>query len=140
LPIDKLKLRPPQSGRATTPRRRVSTDNRTWLGPRNSGSAGVADRLAARSKRRRVGAAAASAAPIWACPRHQTFATLASRVSVRTSIQRAVDSLDGWQLRVLEALALALAHDGQTEAARAAKLLGHARPEPPHSTSCANWH
>jgi Helicase conserved C-terminal domain len=45
--------------------------------------------------------------PDLALPAPSDFATLASRVSVRTSVQRAVDALDGLSLAVLEALVLA---------------------------------
>ena len=50
------------------------------------------------------------------------FATLASRISVRSSLQRAVDGLNAWQLRTLEALVLT-ASDNRIELADAALLL-----------------
>jgi hypothetical protein len=54
-------------------------------------------------------------------PAPADITTLASRIAVRTSVQRAIDSLDAWQLRVLEALTLS----GETPSARAAiELLG----------------
>ncbi|MBV9593182.1 MAG: helicase-associated domain-containing protein [Actinobacteria bacterium] len=56
-------------------------------------------------------------------PAPADFGTLASRVSVRTSVQRAVDGLDAGLLRVLEALVLSLVDD-RVEPAAAAALLG----------------
>ena len=56
-------------------------------------------------------------------PAPPDFATLASRVSVRSSVQRAVDSLDAWALRVLEALALSTGLDGRPVRAGAEALL-----------------
>jgi hypothetical protein len=50
------------------------------------------------------------------------FATLASRISVRSSLQRAVDGLNAWQLRTLEALVLT-AHDNLVQLTAAADLL-----------------
>jgi Helicase conserved C-terminal domain len=50
------------------------------------------------------------------------FATLASRISVRSSLQRAVDGLNAWELRTLEALVLT-ASDNRVELADAAELL-----------------
>jgi hypothetical protein len=55
-------------------------------------------------------------------PAPADFATLASRVGVRTSVQRAVDGLDAWRLRVLEALVLSI-DDGQVRIATAIELL-----------------
>ncbi len=52
-------------------------------------------------------------------PAPADLATLASRVGVRTSVQRAVDSLDAWQLHVLEALVLSSDHAPDVEAAAA---------------------
>jgi hypothetical protein len=56
------------------------------------------------------------------------LAILANRVTVRTSVQRAVDSLDAWRLRVLEALVLAGPPDGKPDPALARELLGAGSP------------
>ncbi|MCU1655606.1 MAG: hypothetical protein JWO57_262 [Pseudonocardiales bacterium] len=58
--------------------------------------------------------------PDLALPAPADLATLASRVSVRTSVQRAVDGLDGFTLRVLEALVLAGGHNAPDAAVAAA--------------------
>src|SRR5207244_13047393 len=63
--------------------------------------------------------------PDLALPAPADLAMLASRLSVRTSVQRAVDGLDAFALRVLEALVLASAPDAPSAAAAAAALLGH---------------
>jgi hypothetical protein len=62
--------------------------------------------------------------PDLALPAPADLAMLASRLSVRTSVQRAVDGLDAFTLRVLEALALAAAPDASTSTWAAAELLG----------------
>ncbi len=62
-------------------------------------------------------------------PAPSDFATLASRISVRSSVQRAVDGLDAWQLRTLEALALA-SSDGAIDLTAARALLPDAELEP----------
>jgi hypothetical protein len=59
-------------------------------------------------------------------PAPADIATLASRIAVRTSVQRAVDSLDAWRLRVLEALVLSAADDSPPSLAAATELLGGA--------------
>jgi hypothetical protein len=51
------------------------------------------------------------------------LATLAGRLGVRTSVQRAVDSLDAFTLRVLEALVIAADAEGLVDAAAAVRLL-----------------
>lgn len=51
---------------------------------------------------------------------------LANRVGVRTSVQRAVDALNGLLLRVLEAIVLSMPADGTTSIPRAATLLTEA--------------
>jgi len=61
--------------------------------------------------------------PDLALPAPADLAMLASRLSVRTSVQRAVDTLDAFVLQVLEALVLAA--DGASAAVtEAARLLG----------------
>ncbi len=57
-------------------------------------------------------------------PAPADITTLANRIAVRTSVQRAVDALDAWQLRVLEALALAGGAHEAPSVARASELLG----------------
>jgi Helicase conserved C-terminal domain len=73
------------------PRRAAPATLTEWLRSRSD------DDLASLLRRR----------PDLALPAPSDFATLASRVSVRTSVQRAVDALDGLSLAVLEALVLA---------------------------------
>ncbi|MGH8959948.1 MAG: helicase-associated domain-containing protein [Jatrophihabitantaceae bacterium] len=63
--------------------------------------------------------------PDLALPAPADLPTLASRLSVRTSVQRAVDALDAFTLRVLEALVLSAGVDGRAQLADAAPLLGH---------------
>ena len=60
--------------------------------------------------------------PDLALPAPADLAALASRLSVRTSVQRAVDTLDAFTLRVLEALVLA-ADDGACDVLEARRLL-----------------
>jgi hypothetical protein len=62
--------------------------------------------------------------PDLALPAPADLPALASRLSVRTSVQRAVDALDELSLRVLEALSLAAASDGRVRLQAAAELLG----------------
>ena len=62
--------------------------------------------------------------PDLALPAPADLPTLASRLSVRTSVQRAVDALDEFTLRVLEALTLAATSDGRVRLQAAADLLG----------------
>lgn len=50
--------------------------------------------------------------PDLALPAPADLAALASRLSVRTSVQRAIDALDAYRLRTLEALVLVAAADG----------------------------
>jgi hypothetical protein len=57
-------------------------------------------------------------------PAPADLTTLASRIGVRTSVQRAVDSLDAWRLRVLEALVLSVDADEGPVVERAVELLG----------------
>jgi hypothetical protein len=59
-------------------------------------------------------------------PAPADLATLASRIAVRTSVQRAVDSLDAWRLRVLEALVLSASSEHVADGKDAAELLGDA--------------
>jgi hypothetical protein len=59
-------------------------------------------------------------------PAPSDIVTLASRVAVRTSVQRAIDSIDAWRLRVLEALVLTAGTGEQPSVADAADLLGAA--------------
>jgi len=66
--------------------------------------------------------------PDLALPAPADLAMLASRLSVRTSVQRAVDSLDAFVLRVLEALVLAADGDCAT-VADAVRLLGPNVPD-----------
>ncbi|MGH8860978.1 MAG: helicase-associated domain-containing protein, partial [Jatrophihabitantaceae bacterium] len=54
--------------------------------------------------------------------------TLAGRISVRTSVQRAVDGLNDFVLHVLEALVLSTGNDKQVSRAAAAALLAGAAP------------
>ena len=61
-------------------------------------------------------------------PAPADFATLASRVSVRTSLQRAVDGLNAWALRVLEAAVLGTDEEGDLDLARIADLLAPTDP------------
>ncbi len=63
--------------------------------------------------------------PDLALPTPADLATLAARLSVRTSVQRAVDGLDAFTLRVLEAIALTGRADEPVRLADAARLLGH---------------
>ena len=67
--------------------------------------------------------------PDLALPAPADLPTLASRLSVRTSVQRAVDSLDALTLRTLEALALAADADGRGTMAAAAGMLGDLDPD-----------
>lgn len=62
--------------------------------------------------------------PDLALPAPADLPALAGRLSVRTSIQRALDGLDALALRTLEALVLVAHPDGRTNAAEAAALLG----------------
>ena len=62
--------------------------------------------------------------PDLALPAPADLPTLASRLSVRTSVQRAVDGLDAFVLRVLEALVLAGRPDVPVTVSDAAALLG----------------
>jgi hypothetical protein len=62
--------------------------------------------------------------PDLALPAPADLPTLASRLSVRTSVQRAVDGLDGFTLRILEALVLSAGADGRVQVADTAPLLG----------------
>ncbi len=55
-------------------------------------------------------------------PAPSDFATLSSRISVRSSLQRAVDGLNAWQLRTLEAFVLS-ATDNRVDVESAAALL-----------------
>lgn len=68
--------------------------------------------------------------PDLALPAPADLHSLASRVGVRTSVQRAVDGLDSLLLRMLDAVVLSLSADGVTSAARAAALLTDAPSEP----------
>lgn len=61
--------------------------------------------------------------PDLALPAPADLAMLAGRLSVRTSVQRAVDGLDAFSLRVLEALVLSAPGDAAA-LAEAARLLG----------------
>ncbi|MDT4937130.1 MAG: hypothetical protein QOG80_801, partial [Pseudonocardiales bacterium] len=61
--------------------------------------------------------------PDLALPAPADLGMLASRLSVRTSVQRAIDSLDAFALRVLDALVLS-ATDTSTDVADATALLG----------------
>jgi hypothetical protein len=61
--------------------------------------------------------------PDLALPAPADLAMLASRLGVRTSVQRAVDSLDAFALRVLEALVLSAGGDGAS-VSDAGALLG----------------
>ncbi len=62
--------------------------------------------------------------PDLALPAPADLPTLAGRLSVRTSVQRAVDGLDAFGLRVLEALVLCAGSDSQVSLDDAAALLG----------------
>ncbi|MDQ6851422.1 MAG: helicase-associated domain-containing protein [Actinomycetota bacterium] len=62
--------------------------------------------------------------PDLALPAPADLATLAGRLSARTSVQRAVDSLDAFTLRVLEAISLSALTGEPVRLADAAKLLG----------------
>lgn len=62
--------------------------------------------------------------PDLALPAPADLPTLASRLSVRTSVQRAVDRLDGFTLRLLEALTLAASDSDTVATADALALLG----------------
>ncbi|SOD70446.1 XPB/Ssl2-like helicase family protein [Jatrophihabitans sp. GAS493] len=68
--------------------------------------------------------------PDLALPAPGDLATLASRLSVRSSVQRAVDQLDAFTLRVLEAAVLSASPDDHASAAATAKLLNGADPTP----------
>ena len=59
-------------------------------------------------------------------PAPADLATLASRIAVRTSVQRAVDSLDSWRLRVLEGLILSATADEPPSLPATIELLGGA--------------
>lgn len=61
--------------------------------------------------------------PDLALPAPADLANLASRLSVRTSVQRAVDTLNAFQLRVLEAIVLTASADRPVALADAARLL-----------------
>ncbi|HEY7007813.1 MAG TPA: helicase-associated domain-containing protein, partial [Jatrophihabitantaceae bacterium] len=65
--------------------------------------------------------------PDLALPAPHDLPNLASRLSVRTSVQRAVDGLDGFTLTILESLVLA-ASDGTVALDDATALLGTAEP------------
>ena len=62
--------------------------------------------------------------PDLALPAPADLSTLASRLSVRTSVQRVVDGLDAFTLRVLEAFALTSAADTAVAVRASAALLG----------------
>src|SRR5690348_16696142 len=62
--------------------------------------------------------------PDLALPAPADLPTLAGRLSVRTSVQRAVDSLDAFSLRVLEALVLCAGAESRVGLDEAAALLG----------------
>ena len=62
--------------------------------------------------------------PDLALPAPADLPTLASRLSVRTSVQRAVDALDEFSLRVLEALTLTATSGGRVRLDAAEGLLG----------------
>lgn len=62
--------------------------------------------------------------PDLALPTPADLSTLASRLSVRTSVQRAVDTLNAFELRILEALVLASRPDAAVAIADTADLLG----------------
>lgn len=62
--------------------------------------------------------------PDLALPAPADLPTLASRLSVRTSVQRAVDGLDGFTLPVLEALVLSAGADSWVKLPDTAPLLG----------------
>jgi len=62
--------------------------------------------------------------PDLALPAPADLAGLASRLSVRSSVQRAVDALNAFHLRLLEALVIAARGDGPVSLAAAAELLG----------------
>jgi hypothetical protein len=61
--------------------------------------------------------------PDLALPAPADIATLASRLSVRSSVQRAIDGLDAFTLRVVEALVLAATSAGVVVASSVAPLL-----------------
>lgn len=61
--------------------------------------------------------------PDLSLPAPADLATLASRVGVRTSVQRAVDSLDALRLAVLDAIVLTSQHEAATSAVRVAAYL-----------------
>jgi hypothetical protein len=54
--------------------------------------------------------------PDLSLPAPADLAALASRLSVRTSVQRAIDALDAFDLRILEAVVLAADEDGRARA------------------------
>jgi len=62
--------------------------------------------------------------PDLALPAPADLPALAGRLTVRTSVQRALDGLDALALRTLEALVLVARTDGRTNVAEAAELLG----------------
>jgi hypothetical protein len=62
--------------------------------------------------------------PDLALPAPADLPALAGRLTVRTSVQRALDGLDTLALRTLEALVLVARPDGRTSAAEAIRLLG----------------
>lgn len=71
--------------------------------------------------------------PDLALPAPADLAMLASRLSVRTSIQRAVDGLDAFALRLLEALSLSIpgpSPGSPADVHAAVALLGDVDPEP----------
>ena len=67
--------------------------------------------------------------PDLALPAPADLPTLASRLSVRTSVQRAVDGLDAFVLRVLEALVLTSRREGSAAVSEALGLLGEVDPD-----------
>jgi hypothetical protein len=60
--------------------------------------------------------------PDLALPAPHDLSTLASRISVRTSVLRAIDQLDAFALRILDAVVLATGPDGAAEQDRLAAL------------------
>ena len=62
--------------------------------------------------------------PDLALPAPADLAMLASRLSVRTSVQRAIDTLDAFTLRVLDAMVLGTPHGDAVDLAGAEALLG----------------
>src|SRR3989442_9933528 len=66
--------------------------------------------------------------PDLAIPLPPDVPTLAGRLGVRTSVQRAVDALHAFTLRVLEALVLASDSDGDVDSSAAVCVPGGGRP------------